>query len=121
MESQCRGELGEKRVSVGRVQPERDAYRSMPVTKARLSSQSPRGVSASEFVSSVAFASVPVEGPVLQAPRCVLGVALKRLVGSRRFERGRRVLRRLGRGIGGLSTGRPAITGNTGKSVALHS
>lgn len=109
-----------KRVSAGRVLPERAAYRSTPVTKARLSMQAPRGVSASVFVSSVAFASSSSEGPRFQAPRRVIGALLMRLMGSRRFERGRTVLQRLGRGEAALSTGHRTILGNTGSKSALH-
>ncbi len=107
-------------MSVGRVQPERDAYRSTPVTRTRLSSQAPRGVSASKFVSEVAFASSSFEGPVVQAPRSVLGAKLKRLIGSRRFERGLKVLQRLGRGEAALSTGLSETSRNTREESALH-
>lgn len=107
-------------MSVGRVIPERAAYRSIPVTRTRLSSQAPRGVSASVFVSRVALASSSFEGPVVQAPRSVLGAKLKRLIGSRRFERGQRVLQRLGRSEAALSTGLSATSRNTGEESALH-
>ena len=107
-------------MSVGRVNPERAAYRSMPVTRPRLSAKAPRGVSASVFVSSVAFASSSFEGPEVQAPRSVLGAKLKRLIGGRRFERGLKVLQRLGRGEAALSTGQRATQGNTGSKSALH-
>ena len=107
-------------MSVGRVNPERAQYRSTPVTRTRLSAKAPRGVSASGFVSAVAFASSSFEGPVVQAPRSVLGAKLKRLIGSRRFERGLKVLQRLGRGEAALSTGLEATLRNAGKESALH-
>jgi hypothetical protein len=84
-------------VSVGRVSPERAAFRSRPEAKARLSRLSSRGVPASKFVSCRVALGFSSSAPVHLAPRNLLASVLKRLKLGWRIGRGEVIQAQLAR------------------------